>query len=109
MNIKEVVKEAYNEVVKELEMGMGAGPDTQVIPSKRDSAMGNVSSQLATAKGELATVLDKAERAGIISKKNGKITINNTEQYMKYIGDLPRRIKTLQQKLEPDLMPDDED
>lgn len=105
-NLKELVKEAYNELMKELEINPN---EPQILPNKKDISLGDASSQLAKSKGELAAILDKAERAGIISKKDGKISILDKNKYIQIVGDLPKKIKLLQSKLEPDLTSDDDE
>lgn len=108
-DLKKLVKEAYDELMQELEASPSSQQiEPQVLPTKRDISLGDASSQLAKSKGELATLLDKAERAGIISKKDGKVSIIDKVRYMQVIGDLPKKIKALQAKLEPDLTSDEE-
>ncbi len=92
--LKELVKEAYTELVKELEAGVDQ-------PNQLDLDLGDVSTKLAQSKGELATLLDKAERAGIINRANGSIKILKKDDYVRLVGDLPKKIKLLQQRLEP--------
>jgi hypothetical protein len=99
MNVKKILKEAYDEVMKELEL---SSPKT--TPTQDDIELGDLSARLAQYKGELATLLDKATRAGYITRdKNGKIVIKNKVAYMKILGDLPEKIKLLQKELEPSL------
>lgn len=102
VDIKELAKEALNELMYELE----ADVDTQ--PTKKDLALGGASAKLAQLKGELNTILDKAEQAGIISKNGGNIKILKKDAYIKYIGELPKQIKALQQKLMPPSIDDTE-
>lgn len=96
MNATELIKEAYTEVMAELESEM-----SDMTPTDDDQLMGDKSTQLAQAKGELATILDRAAQEGII-KRGEKTSILNKNEYIKRIGDLPRRIKQLQVELEPD-------
>jgi hypothetical protein len=81
----------------------------QVKPSKGDRALGTAASKLAQLKGELSTILDRAEREGIIRRKDGKTSIINLPKYSQLIGDLPKRIKALQLRVLPSLSLDDED
>ncbi len=96
MDIKELAKEVFNELMSELDAA------DSITPSKNDIQLGGDAAKLAQLKGELSTILGKAERAGAIKRANGKVTIINKEYYGKIIGDLPKRIKALQQSLEPD-------
>lgn len=91
----DLLKEAYKEVIQEL----GSEMDMTIQPN--DLKLGDIASQLAQAKGELNTILDRAAREGILKKNEGKIKILNRNAYIKCIGDLPRKIKQLQQQLEP--------
>lgn len=97
-NAIRLVNEAYDEMMSELRSDLGFPPE----PSRSDISLGNVSSQLAQAKGELSTLLDRATRQGIISRKDGKISIINKNAWIKAVGDLPRKIKNLQNQLTPD-------
>ena len=90
-----LIKEAYAEVMQEL------GAEMDIVMHSDDLALGNVASQLAQAKGELNTILDRAARQGIIRKNQGRVQILNKDEYIKRVGDLPRKIKQLQQQLEP--------
>ncbi len=100
MNYTKLIQEAYNEVMRELE--------PKLPPSTPNVELGDLSTHLAQFKGELATVLDKASRAGYISRDNtGKIVIKNKEAYNEIVGDLPSRIKVIQQQLEPSLKKED--
>jgi len=98
MSVKTLVNEAFIEVMKEL----GSELDMVVpTPTSNDMALGEVATQLAQAKGELNTILDRAARDRVIKKNEGKIAILNKEEYIKRIGDLPKKIKALQNQMEP--------
>lgn len=97
-NAIKLINKAYNEVMNELFMRSG---DEHNV-SRSDISLGNIASQLAQAKGELSTLLDRAAREGIISNKNGKISIIDKNAWIKAAGDLPQKIKKLQQQLTPD-------
>jgi hypothetical protein len=97
-NAIRLVNEAYNEMMSELHADLELSPE----PSRSDISLGNISAQLAQAKGELSTLLDRATRQGIITKKNGKISIIDKDAWIKAVGDLPRKIKDLQNQLTPD-------
>jgi len=94
MDYKDLIHEAYNELMEEL--------GSENPPSRNAINLGNLASQLARSKGELKTLLYKAEQLGIIKQTNGKIAILDKNKYLQVLGDLPRKIKDLQQKLEPD-------
>ena len=73
---------------------------TQFKPSHAGNKLANDAAKLAQLKGELSTILDKAERAGVISRgENGKIRIVKLPEYQKMIGNLPQQIKILQLKV----------
>lgn len=91
--LQNLIIEEYNKVIKELEDN---------IPSEENKELGDITASLAQAKGELATILDRAFREKVIDKNNGKIKILNREEYLKRVGDLPNKIKQLQQQLEPE-------
>lgn len=95
MDTNQLIKEAYNEVMQELTLGMD---DSNV--SQDDISLGDISTQLAQAKGELATILDRAAQEGII-KKGDKISILNKNEYIRKVGNLPQKIRQLQRQLEP--------
>jgi hypothetical protein len=74
--------------------------DKQFKPSRSGNKLANNAAKLAQLKGELATILDKAERSGTISRdKAGKIRIIRLPEYQKMIGNLPQQIKILQQSV----------
>lgn len=98
---KDVVKEAYIELLKEL--------NEDLEPNQDDITLGDVTTQLATAKGELATILDRAAREGVIKREGGRVQILKKDQYLQQVGDLPSRIKALQQKLEPESHPQEQE
>lgn len=96
MSVKTLVKEAFEEVMKDL------GSELEVpMPTSNDMALGEVATKLAQAKGELNTILDRAAREGVIKKEGGKVAILNKNEYIKRIGNLPKQIKALQNQLEP--------
>jgi hypothetical protein len=120
--IKELAEEALKEVMAEL--GKGApftndqyadrapardtsldSPDDDSIekqfnPSKNDKVLGSNAAKLAQLKGELATVLDRAEREKIITRdENGKVKVLKLPEYQKAIGNLPQEIKALRLKV----------
>lgn len=96
MSVKTLVNEAFIEVMKEL----GSELD-MVVPTSDDMALGEIATKLAQAKGELNTILDRAARDRVIKKNEGRIAILNKEEYIKRIGDLPKKIKALQNQMEP--------
>ena len=96
MSVKKLVKEAFEEVMKDLGSELEAP-----FPASHDMALGEVATKLAQAKGELNTILDRAAREGVIKKEGGKVAILNKNEYIKRIGGLPRQIKALQSQLEP--------
>lgn len=82
-NMNNILKEAYSELLTEL----GQPEPAQI---------------LAEYKGKLAAALDRAQRAGIIKKDdNGKIKIIKKDIWTRMVGDMPKKIKELQQKLTP--------
>lgn len=99
--IKSIAEETFNEVMNEL--SRDASPidsPENVIPTKTDKVLGNDAAKLAQLKGELATVLDRAESEGIISRgEEGKIRIIKLPEYQKVIGTLPQQIKILRRKV----------
>lgn len=92
-NVGNLLNEAYNELMHEFQ--------DEPMPSSSDIKLGDISAQLAQAKGELATIIDRASREGIIRKNDGKIQILKKDLWLKKSGDLPQRIKNLQRQLTP--------
>jgi ribosomal protein S20 len=117
--IENIAKKVYEKVMNEMDElplrdpSFDAPDDDslskQVKVSKGDRALGTAASKLAQLKGELSTILDRAEREGIIRRKDGKTSIINLPKYSQLIGDLPKRIKALQLRVLPSLSLDDED
>lgn len=94
MNSIRIMEEAFNEVMQDL--NMGEPPETL---SQNDLSLGDTAAQLAQVKGELSAILDRAYREGIIKKKDGRISILNRDAYTRAVGDLPKKIKQLQQTI----------
>jgi hypothetical protein len=108
--VRNIAKEAFNEILSEMEIGVSSQPDSfssldddtlaqQVAPNKKDKVLGGDAAKLAQLKGELATVLDRAEREGIINRSEGKTRILRLPQYQQLIGNLPQQIKILRLKV----------
>lgn len=91
-------KEIYDEFMNDMDINSSTGPGTI---NKNDLKQGELAASLAQAKGELNALLDRAARDGILQKNKDKITILQKDEYIKRIGDLPKRIKALQHQLEP--------
>lgn len=97
MLTKELVRECYNELMEEL----GSDVSTPPSPSPSDVDLGDAASQLARTKGELKTILGRAQKLGIIRQDKDKIYILDKNKYLQIVGDMPQKIKSLQQRLEP--------